>query len=149
MADHHPGAGGESLSQGSLIVLFEDPFWIGLFELADREGLRVCKVTFGAEPSEREIMEFIDRNGHRLRYSQAVDTSTTLENRKNPKRLLREARRQTIPQGIGTKSQQALRQQQEQNKTVRLQRSKAEREAEQQRRFELRQAKKKEKHRGH
>jgi len=131
-----------------LTVLFEDPFWIGLFELADREGLRVCKVTFGAEPSEREIMEFIDRNGHRLRYSQAVDTSTTLENRKNPKRQLREARRQTIPQGIGTKSQQALRQQQEQNKTVRLLRSKAEREAEQQRRFELRQAKKKEKHRG-
>ena len=149
MADHHPGAGGEGISQGSLTVLFEDPFWIGLFELADREGLRVCKVTFGAEPSEREIMEFIDRNGHRLRYSQAVDTSTTLENRKNPKRLLREARRQTIPKGIGTKSQQALRQQQEQNKTVRLQRSKAEREAEQQRRFELRQAKKKEKHRGH
>ena len=148
MADHHPGAGGESLSQGSLTVLFEDPFWIGLFELADREGLRICKVTFGAEPSEREIMEFIDRNGHRLRYSQAVDTSTTLENRKNPKRQLREARRQTIPQGIGTKSQQALRQHQEQNKTVRLQRSKAEREAEQQRRFELRQAKKKEKHRG-
>ena len=149
MADHHPGAGGEGISQGSLTVLFEDPFWIGLFELADREGLHVCKVTFGAEPSEREIMEFIDRNGHRLRYSQAVDTSTTLENRKNPKRQLREARRQTIPQGIGTKSQQALRQQQEQNKTVCLQRSKAEREAEQQRRFELRQAKKKEKHRGH
>ena len=148
MADHHPGAGGEGISQGSLTVLFEDPFWIGLFELADREGLRICKVTFGAEPSEREIMEFIDRNGHRLRYSQAVDTSTTLENRKNPKRQLREARRQTIPQGIGTKSQQALRQQQEQNKTVRLQRSKAEREAEQQRRFELRRAKKKEKHRG-
>ena len=54
MADHHPGAGGESLSQGSLTVLFEDPFWIGLFELADREGLRVCKVTFGAEPTERK-----------------------------------------------------------------------------------------------
>ncbi len=51
MADHHPGAGGESLSQGSLTVLFEDPFWIGLYELADREGLRVCKVTFGAAPT--------------------------------------------------------------------------------------------------
>ena len=49
MANHHPGTGGEGLSQGSLTVLFEDPFWIGLFELADREGLRVCKVTFGAE----------------------------------------------------------------------------------------------------
>ena len=41
MADHHPGTGGEGLSQGSLPVLFEDPFWIGLFEVADREGLRV------------------------------------------------------------------------------------------------------------
>ena len=40
MADHHPGAGGEGLSRGSLTVLFEDPFCIGLFELADREGLR-------------------------------------------------------------------------------------------------------------
>ena len=123
MADHHPGAGGEGVSAGSLTVLFEDPFWIGLFELADREGFRVCKVTFGAEPSEREIMEFIDRNWYRLRYSRAVDAPITLENRKNPKRQLREARRQTLPQGIGTKSQQ--------------------------RRFELRQDKKKEKHRGH
>ena len=149
MADHHPGAGGEGLSQGSLTVLFEDPFWIGFFELADREGLRVCKVTFGAEPSEREIMEFIDRNWSRLRYSRAVDAPTTLENRKNPKRQLREARRQTLPQGIGTKSQQALKMQQEQHKTEHRQYSKAEREAGQQRRFELRQAKKKEKHRGH
>ena len=61
MADHHPGAGGEGVSAGSLTVLFEDPFWIGLFELADREGFRVCKVTFGAEPSEPEIMKFVDR----------------------------------------------------------------------------------------
>ena len=149
MADHHPGAGGEGISQGSLTILFEDPFWIGLFELADREGLRVCKVTFGAEPTEREIMQFVDRNWHRLRFSPAVDASTTPENRRNPKRQLREVRRQTIPQGIGTKSQQALKKQQEQNKTEHRQRSKAEREADQQRRFELRQAKKKEKHRGH
>ena len=149
MAHHHPGAGGEGISQGSLTVLFEDPFWIGLFELADREGLRVCKVTFGAEPTEREIMQFVDRNWHRLRFSPAVDASTTPENRRNPKRQLWEARRQTIQQGIGTKSQQALKKQQEQNKTEHRQRSKAEREADQQRRFELRQAKKKEKHRGH
>lgn len=71
MADHHPGTGGEGISQGSLTVLFEDPFWNGLFELADLEGLRVCKVTFGAEPSKREIMQFVDRNWHRLRYRQA------------------------------------------------------------------------------
>ncbi|MDO4217786.1 MAG: DUF2992 family protein [Bacteroidales bacterium] len=51
--------------------------------------------------------------------------------------------------GIGTKSQQALKLQQEQNKIERKQRTKAEREAEKQRQFDLRQVKKKEKHRGH
>ena len=72
------------MTTGSLTVLFEDPFWIGLFEMIDQQGLRACKVTFGAEP-----------------------------------------------------------------KIERKQRSKAEREAAKQRQFDLRQAKKKEKHKGH
>ena len=46
-------------------------------------------------------------------------------------------------QGIGTKSLQTLKLQQEQNKTERKQHSKAEREAEKQRQFDMRQAKKK------
>ena len=52
-------------------------------------------------------------------------------------------------QGIGTKPQQALKLQQEQNKTERKQRSKAEREDEKKQQFDLRQAKKKGKHKGH
>ena len=71
---------------GSLTVLFEDPFWIGLFEMIDQNGLRVCKVTFGAEPTEKEVMEFVDKNWHRLQFSQAVDVVPTTEIRKNPKR---------------------------------------------------------------
>ena len=51
--------------------------------------------------------------------------------------------------GIGTKSQQVLKLQQEQNKLVRKERSKMEREAESDRLFELKQQKKKEKHKGH
>ena len=137
------------MTTGSLTVMFEDPFWIGLFEMTDNEGLHVCKVTFGAEPTEKEVMEYIDQNWHRLRFSQAVEAPPTTENRKNPKRQLREAKKQMQSQGIGTKSQQALKLQQEQNKTERKQRSKAEREAEKQRQFDLRQAKKKEKHKGH
>ena len=137
------------MNTGSLTVLFEDPFWIGLFEITDREGLHVCKVTFGAEPTEKELMEFIDRNWNRLQFSQAVDVAPATEIRKNPKRQLREAKKQMLSQGIGTKSQQALKLQQEQNNMERKQRSKAEREAEKQRQFDLRQAKKKEKHKGH
>ena len=137
------------MNTGTLTILFEDPFWIGLFEQTDHEGLHVCKVTFGAEPTDKEVMEFVDKNWHRLQFSQAVDVVPTTEIRKNPKRQLREAKKQMQLQGIGTKSQQALKLQQEQNKMERKQRSKAEREAEKQRQFDLRQAKKKEKHRGH
>ena len=42
------------ITQGGLTILFEEPFWIGLFEMLDESGLRVCKVTFGAEPTEEE-----------------------------------------------------------------------------------------------
>jgi len=50
---------------------------------------------------------------------------------------------------IGTKSQQALKLQQEQNKQERKVRSREQREAESQRLFELKQMKKREKHKGH
>ena len=137
------------MNTGTLTILFEDPFWIGLFEQTDHEGLHVCKVTFGAEPTDKEVMEFVDKNWHRLQFSQAVDVVPTTEIRKNTKRQLREAKEHGQLQGVGTKSQQALKLQQEQNKMERKQRSKAEREAEKQRQFDLRQAKKKEKHKGH
>ena len=137
------------MTTGSLTVLFEDPFWIGLFEMIDQKGLRACKVTFGAEPTEKEVMEFVDKNWNQLQFSDAIEASSESGRKINPKRQLREAKKQMQSQGIGTKSQQALKLQQEQNKTERKQRSKAEREAEKQRQFDLRQAKKKEKHKGH
>ncbi|WP_288279882.1 YjdF family protein [uncultured Prevotella sp.] len=137
------------MNTGTLTVLFEDPFWIGLFEKTDNEGLHVCKVTFGAEPTDKEVMAFIDKNWHLLQFSQAVEAERDSGTKINPKRQLREAKKQMQSQGIGTKSQQALKLQQEQNKMERKQRSKAEREAEKQRQFDLRQAKRKEKQRGH
>ena len=51
--------------------------------------------------------------------------------------------------GIGTKAQQALNLQREQCKTERKIRSREQREEEKRREFELKQEKRKEKHRGH
>ena len=62
--------------------------------------------------------------------------------------MQREAREQTLQGGIGTKSQQALQLQREENKLERKAITKQEREAEKQRQFELRQQKRREKHRG-
>lgn len=105
-------------------------------------------VTFGAEPTEQEVLEFVDKNWNKPQYSPPIETEAKLRPR-NPKRQLREARKQTQKSGIGTKSQQALKLQQEENKQERMALSKEQREAEKERKFELKQAKRKEKHRGH
>ena len=109
--------------------------------------LSVCKVTFGAEPKDYEIYDFVLKNYYRLRFSPAVATAVK-ETDRNPKRIRREVRRQVQNVGIGTKSQQALKLQQEQLKTERKIVNREQREAEKQRLFELKQKKRKEKHRG-
>ncbi|MCQ2517085.1 MAG: YjdF family protein [Saccharofermentans sp.] len=131
-----------------LTVYFEDPFWIGVFECIENKKLSVCKVTFGAEPTDAEIQEFILNNYYSLRFSPAV-TTVVKETKKNPKRLQREAKKQMLNTGIGTKSQVALKLQQEKNKQERKVRSKEEKEAEKLRMFELKQQKRLEKHKGH
>ena len=133
---------------GRLTVYFEDPFWVGVFERIENEKLSAAKVTFGAEPKDYEVLEFINWNYYHLQFSPTVET-VVKDTKKNPKKAQRDAKKQTLETGIGTKSQQALRIQQEQNKQERKVRSREQRETENQRLFELKQIKKKEKHRGH
>ena len=132
---------------GKLTVFFEEPFWVGVFERVSDGKLSVCKVTFGAEPKDYEIYDFVLKNYYRLRFSPAVATDVKDVGR-NPKRVQREVRKQVKNTGIGTKSQQALKLQQEQLKTERKNVSREQREAERKRQFELKQQKRKEKHRG-
>lgn len=132
---------------GKLTVFFEDPFWVGVFERVSDGKLSVCKVTFGAEPKDYEIYDFILKSYYQMRFSPAVATDVK-EAGRNPKRIQREVRKQIQNTGIGTKSQQALKLQQEQLKTERKVLSRKQREAEKQRQFELKQQKRKEKLRG-
>ena len=132
---------------GKLTVYFEDPFWVGIFELIDGGKLSVAKVTFGAEPKDYEIQEFVSKNYYTLKFSPSVDV-TVKQDVVNPKRRQREARKQSQVLGIGTKSQQALQLQREENKLERKVISQEMKEAEKQRQFELKQQKRKKKHRG-
>ena len=132
---------------GKLTVFFEESFWVGVFERVADGKLSVCKVTFGAEPKDYEINDYVLKNYYRLRFSPAVATDVK-EAGRNPKRVQREVRKQVQNTGIGTKSQQVLKLQQEQLKTERKIVSREQREAEKQRQFELKQQKRKEKHRG-
>ena len=132
---------------GKLTVFFEETFWVGMFERVSDGKLSVCKVTFGAEPKDYEIYDFVLKNYYLLRFSPAVATDVK-EAGRNPKRVQREVRKQVQNIGIGTKSQQALKLQQEQLKSERKTVNREQREAEKQRKFELKQQKKKDKHRG-
>lgn len=132
-----------------LTVLFEDPFWIGLYEREDSGKYEVSKITFGAEPKEYQVYDFMLKNWKTLRFSPSMEAAALVEKRMNPKRMQRLAKQQTEHTGIGTKAQQALKLQQEQGKTARKVRSREQRETEKERQFTLRQEKRKEKHRGH
>ena len=134
--------------KASLTVFFEDPFWIGIFERIEDGKLSVCKVTFGAEPKDYDVLDFVLHHYYELSFSPAIEIETRQVD-DNPKRRSRNARKHLENTGIGTKSQQALQRQREEMKTERRQISREEREAEAQRRFEMKQAKKKEKRRGH
>ena len=135
-------------ASGKLTVYFEEPFWVGVFERIEDGKLSVAKVTFGAEPKDYEVQEYIQKYYFSLKFNPAFDT-VVKDIKRNPKRMQREAKKQMQETGIGTKSQQALKLQQEQNKQERKVRSREKKEADELRMFELKQQKKREKHRGH
>lgn len=131
-----------------LTVLFDDPFWVGIFEKYEDGKLSVAKATFGSEPKDYEVYQFILEHGYDLPFSPAI-SAVVKETKKNPKRVQRDARKQMQETGIGTKSQQALKMQHEQNKQLRKEKSREQKIAEAERLYERKQQKKKEKHRGH
>lgn len=129
-------------------VFFEGPFWVGVFERVEGGRLSVCKITFGAQPREQEIYDFILKEYRHLQFSPAVkvDGRTVTP---SPKQMKKQAKRDMERTGIGTKAQRALQAQREAVKTAHRERSKAEKDAEEARQFAIRQQKRKEKHRGH
>ena len=132
------------MDSSALTVFFEDPFWVGVFERVSGGILSACKVTFGAEPKDYEVYEFILTRYDCLVFGPGVEAGTAL---RHPGR--RAARKQMEKSGIGTKSQQALQRQREQWKTERRESGRERRDAEKERLFALKQRKRKEKHRGH
>ena len=132
---------------GKLTVFFENPFWVGIFEDFENDNLSVCKVTFGSEPKEYEIYDFILKKFYNLRFSNEMK-SNFREKAKNPKRRQREIKKELQSKKFLKKSEEILKLQYEENKKERKIKTKKEKELEKQRKFLLKQEKKKKKHRG-
>ena len=132
---------------GKLTVFFDNPFWVGVFECVEKNKLSVCRVVFGAEPKDYEVYDFILKNYKNLKFGSSLEVKVK-KIKNNPKRLQREVKKQSKQVGIGTKSQLALQKQREEMKLERKKESKQIRELENRRKFELKQEKHRQKHRG-
>ncbi len=60
-------------------VFFEDPFWIGVVERISDGTMEVCKITFGIEPKDYEVYDWLLKNYYRLRFSPAVKAEAKKE----------------------------------------------------------------------
>ena len=90
---------------GKLTVFFEEPFWVGIFERIEDGKLSVAKVTFGAEPKDYEVQEYIQKCYFSLKFSPVVET-VVKDIKRNPKRMQREAKKQMLVE-ITTGTEQA------------------------------------------
>ena len=132
----------------TLTVYHDGQFWVGMFERVEEGRLSVCRVVFGAEPSNEEIQEFICKRWGELRFTRPIAHEGTPKQSSNPKRRQREASREMRQRGPSTKAQQALSEEREASAQQRKADARMKREDEKLKRFEQRQEKRKAKHRG-
>ena len=133
----------------SITVLFDEPFWVAVYERQFSNKYEACKITFDAKPKDYEVYAYLLKNYDSLKFSPAVKTKKFADKHINPKRMQRLVSRQLNSIGIGTKAQKAFKLMQEQSKQMHKTASKQRREEEKERKFELKSAKRKEKHKGH
>lgn len=132
-------------------VFFENRVWVGAFERTDKEGYAVARHIFGGEPSDPEICDFILNNYHELNFGEARNINVQIQ-RKNPKRVQREVRREmekikdtTRP---STLAQDYMREELEKRKKTRKKVSSIQKQVRIDEQFAIRQRKKKQKQRG-
>lgn len=133
----------------SITVLFDEPFWVAIYERQFGNKYEACKITFGVEPKDYEVYAYLLENYDSLKFSPTIKTKKFADKHMNPKRMQRLVNRQLNSIGIGTKAQQAFKLMQEQSKQMHKTASKQKREKEKEHKFELKSAKRKEKHKGH
>lgn len=133
-------------------IVLDGPLWVGLFERTDKADYAIARHIFGGEPSNAEVYEFVLHHYAELQFGAPRHFELVIK-RMNPKRMQREVRREMerakATLSPSTFAQDYMREELEKHKKEKKKTNKADREVEKERQFQLRLAKKKEKHRGH
>lgn len=133
-------------------IFFDQRYWAATFERTDKAGYAVAKHIFGGEPKDQEVYDFVLHHYTELNFGPPREFQLEIK-RMNPKRVQREVRREMEKAKetarSSTLAQDYMREQLELKKMQRKSVSSAEKLARKEEQFELRQQKKKEKHKGH
>lgn len=136
------------ISVSSTLTVYHDgQFWVGLAEHVEDGRYGVARIVFGAEPSDEEILRFVASEWEKLSFFGGKPAEAS-KPAKNPKRRTREAAKALKQPAMGTKAQQALANQREAMKRESAHARSQRRAEEEKARFEQRELKRKQKHRG-
>ena len=138
------------MDQSIFTVYFDDPYWVGIFELTVDECYSIARVVFGAEPSDAQILEYLSKNyPNQVRFTTSSEAQIQKpKNYVNPKRKQREAAQLLAQNGSSTKAQEALQQAYESRKQERQQEQKLLKEETERLKYLQKAEKKKQKKRG-
>ncbi|MBN2690183.1 MAG: YjdF family protein [Gammaproteobacteria bacterium] len=130
-------------------LLFDDPFWVVIFERIDGNGYSVARHVFGDEPTQVEFHDFILKQMDILRFTTPDKEASVVLKKKNPKRQQRDAKKaMENGEAVISKAHEAMKKELDKNKKERSQISKAEKEEMARIKFALKQEKRKQKHKG-
>ena len=132
----------------TLTVYHNGQFWVGLAEHVEDDRYGVARIVFGEEPSDEEILRFVVNKWAKLSFF-GHDSTEASKPAKNPKRRAREAAKALKRPAVSTKAQQVLANQREAMKRESAHARSQRRAEEEKARFEQRELKRKQKHRGH
>ncbi len=133
-----------------LTVFFNGQFWEGVIEFDENGSLKAGRHLFGAEPSDIEVLAFVNNCASALIHQTRASIALNLIETKgiNPKRRSRQVAKEMAVRGSSTMAQIVMQQELEQHKKEAKQRSKADEEAKLAEKRRLMHQKAKARHRG-
>lgn len=133
-----------------LTIYFDGSFWCGLIEAETDGHYQAIRHVFGAEPKDADVRDFIfHRLPHLLEQSGSVVVEQKSEKKLNPKRMQRLINREKRQAVVSTKAQLAISEIRNQAKAVNKSQKRQRKAEYAEARFQQKQAKKREKHKGH
>ncbi|WP_273712951.1 YjdF family protein [Leuconostoc mesenteroides] len=134
----------------SLTIIFDQPFYVGIFERKTGDVYEVSKINLGtSEPRDSLIYELLIENWHHVRFNTVnIANNEQIQKKISPKRMQRLAKK-ALKSRLSTKAQEAVKLAQTAQKLEKKKRKSLRNQEIKEQRYLLSQKKKSAKHRGH